>query len=110
MAGRETKLVSLTILSRFSFNQVGAVRLSHSPPPWTHPSRSVEVRLELLEDVVPDQVEAAEEVARQERLVELGQVLGEEVGQGADCLLRGEVLGAPGQVEDVLLYPGLKLE
>ena len=41
----------------------------------THPSRSVEVRLELLEDGVPDEVEAAKEVARQERLVELCEVL-----------------------------------
>ena len=67
------------------------------------------MRLELLEDGVPHQVEAAEEVARQERLVELGQVLREEVGQGADGLLRGEVLRAPGQVEDVLLDTRLQL-
>ena len=67
------------------------------------------MRLELLEDQVPHQVEAPEEVARQERLVELGQVLREEVGQGADGLLRGKVLGTPGQVEDVLLDTRLQL-
>ena len=66
--------------------------------------------LELLEDGVPYQVEAPKEVPCQERLVELGEVLREEVGQRAHSFLRGEVLRRPGQVEDVLLYPGLKLE
>ena len=79
------------------------------PPSKTHPSRSVEVRLELLKDGVPDEVEASEEVAGQERLVELVQVVRQEVGQGADGLLRGEVLWGPGQVEDVLLDTRLQL-
>ena len=65
--------------------------------------------LELLEDGVPDDVEAAKEVARQERLVELGEVLRQEVGQGAHGLLCGEVLWRPGQVEHVLLYTRLQL-
>ena len=78
-------------------------------PGLTHPSGGLEVRLELLEDGPPDQVEAAEEVAGQQGLVELGEVLREEVGEGTDGLLGGEILWRPGQVEHVLPYTRLQL-
>ena len=64
----------------------------------------------MLEDGVPYKVEAPKEVPCQERLVELGEVLREEVGQRAHSFLRGEVLRRPGQVKDVLLDPRLQLQ
>ena len=73
-------------------------------------ARDVDVYFQLREDGVPDNVEAPEEVPSKERGVEVGEVLREEVREGTDGLLGREVLRRPGQVEDVLLYPGLKLE
>ena len=65
---------------------------------------------ELRQDGVPDEVETAEEVASEERVVEEGEVLRQEDGEGTDGLLRGEVLWAPGQMEHMLLYTRLQLQ
>ena len=73
-------------------------------------ARDVDVYFQLREDGVPDDVEAPEEVPSEERGVEVGEVLREEVREGTDGLLGREVLRRPGQVKDVLLDPRLQLQ
>ena len=48
--------------------------------------------LELLKDGLPDQVEAAEEVAGEEGAVEQSDVLREELGERTDGLLSRQIL------------------
>ena len=64
---------------------------------------------QLTENSIPQNMKAPQEVALQQGRVELGEDVREEVGQGADGLLRGKGVWGPGQVENILFNPTLQL-